>query len=212
MTPLVRLEGVHRRYRLRAETIHAVDDVSLTLRHGTIVGLVGPSGSGKTTLINLIVGWEQPDEGVVLRDASIGGDWSSLAVVPQTLGLIPELTLAENVGLPARLGNRQVRSPSDLMADIGLDGLAMRLPDEASLGEQQRTAVVRALVAAPAVLVADEPTSHQDEANALNVARMLRDAADTGSAVLIATHDERILAGVDEVIRIVDGRLVEAVA
>ena len=209
MTERLRLDHVSRRYRLRAETVHAVRNVSLSLASGTVTGLMGPSGSGKTTLINLIVGWERPDEGVVLKDASVGDDWRGIAVVPQSLGLLEELSLAENVQLPVRLGNASRVSVDDLMREVGLDHLAHRTPDEVSLGEQQRAAVARALVSQPAVLVADEPTSHQDEANAMMVARMLRAAAGWGSAVLIATHDERILAVADAVVRLADGAVVD---
>lgn len=208
MTTLIRLEGVHRRYRLRAETVRAVDGVSLTLDRGTITGLVGPSGSGKTTLINLIVGWERPDAGAVIRDGSIGDDWASIAIVPQELGLLPELSLAENARLPLRIDpDLEPRRP-DLLDRLHLEDLSMRLPEETSLGEQQRTAVARAVIAAPRVLVADEPTSHQDEDHALDVAALLRETARDGSAVLIATHDDRVLAGVDRVVRIENGRLV----
>ena len=212
MIPLIRLEGVHKRYRLRAETVHAVAGISLSLDAGTVTGLVGPSGSGKSTLISLIVGWERPDDGVVLRDASILDDWASIAVVPQELGLLPELSLEENIGLPLRIDRNLSAHRPDLLDRLNLAGLATRLPEETSLGEQQRTAVARAAIATPRVLVADEPTSHQDEDHALDVAALLHETAADGSAVLIATHDERVLAGVDRVVRIQDGHLVEAVA
>lgn len=212
MTSPVELEGVHRRYRSRTETVHAVNGVSFILRRGALTGLVGPSGSGKTTLINLIAGWERPDAGAVHRDPAIGDDWHGLAVVPQNIGLLSELTIEENISLPIRLGNASPVDPHTLMAEIGVGGLEGRMPDETSLGEQQRAAVARALVADPVVLVADEPTSHQDEGNALVVAGMLRRAAASGTAVLIATHDERILAEADEVIRIESGRVVEGPA
>ena len=209
MTELITLDSVHRRYRLRAETVHAVNDVSLSLRSGTVTGLVGPSGSGKTTLINLVLGWEQPDEGTITRDPTITDDWHSIAVIPQALGLLAELSLSENVGLPARLGNPEDQTPHALLAALGLDGLDDRLPDEASLGEQQRTAVARALATDPRVLVADEPTSHQDEANVDIVAQMLRQAAVEGAAVFMATHDDRLLMIADAVHHIENGSITD---
>jgi putative ABC transport system ATP-binding protein len=209
MTALIALDGVHRRFRLKAETINAVEGVSLTLRRGVVTGLVGPSGSGKTTLINLVIGWEHPDAGTVTTDPAVVDDWHSISVVPQSLGLLAELSLAENVGLPARLGNPQGRTPDALLRSLGLEGLGDRLPHETSLGEQQRTAVARALATDPLVLVADEPTSHQDETNVAIVARMLRDAADGGAAVLVATHDERLLDIADEVLHIENGSIVD---
>jgi ABC-type lipoprotein export system ATPase subunit len=209
MTDLITLDAVHRRYRLKVETIRAVNGISLSLRSGVVTGLVGPSGSGKTTLINLVIGWEQPDGGTVARDPDMVDDWRSIAVVPQALGLLAELSLAENIGLPARLGNPEDRTPAALLLALGLDELGDRMPHEASLGEQQRTAVARALATDPRVLVADEPTSHQDEANVAIVANMLRQAADDGAAVLVATHDDRLLEIADEVHHIENGSIIE---
>ena len=209
MTDRITLDAVHRQFRLNAETIHAVNGVSLALRSTAVTGLVGPSGSGKTTVINLVIGWERPDGGTVTRDPDMVDDWHSIAVVPQALGLLTELSLAENVGLPARLGNPEDRTPAALLLALGLDGLGNRMPHEASLGEQQRAAVARALATDPLVLVADEPTSHQDEANVAVVARMLRQAADDGAAVLIATHDDRLLEIADEVLHIENGSIVD---
>jgi putative ABC transport system ATP-binding protein len=212
MNPMVRLDGVSKRYEMRAEIIQAVTDVSLTLRRGALTGFVGPSGSGKTTLINMIVGWERPSDGVVLRDAAVSNDWRGVAVVPQGLGLLGELSLSENVDLPVRLGNPRAVSTHDLMDSLGLGGLESRMPDEASWGEQQRTAIARALVIDSVVLVADEPTAHQDQARALEIGGLLRRTADAGSAVLVATHDHRILAGADDIVHIEHGRLVDAVS
>lgn len=203
----VSLQGVHRRYQRGPETVHALSDVSFDLAAGTIVGLVGPSGSGKTTLLHLIVGWDEPTEGTVAHAASVTDDWAGIAVVPQGLGLLAELTLAENVELPRRLGHAANQSTDALFSALGLDGLADRRADEASLGEQQRVAVARAVVASPAVLIADEPTAHQDEANAARVVAQLVAAARSGSAVLVATHDHRLLPAVDLVLRLTDGRL-----
>ncbi len=212
MTDRITLDAVHRYFRLKAETIHAVNGVSLKVRSGAVTGLVGPSGSGKTTLINVVIGWEQPDDGSVVRDPGMADDWHSIAVVPQALGLLAELSLAENIGLPARLGNAEDRTPAALLLAFGLEGLGDRMPHEASLGEQQRTAVARALATDPLVLVADEPTSHQDEANVAIVARMLRQAADDGAAVLVATHDDRLLEIADEVHYMENGSIIEPTA
>ncbi|MDX1689473.1 MAG: ATP-binding cassette domain-containing protein [Acidimicrobiia bacterium] len=206
MSPLVTLSGVVRDYRRSAETVRALDDVTLGLDAGTVTGIVGPSGSGKTTLINLVVGWDEPTEGSV--EWSVGDDWQGLAVVPQGLGLLPELTLADNVELPARLGNPQPVPTETLLEMVGLGALARRLPDEVSMGERQRASIARALAPGPAVLVADEPTSHQDEDNVRRVATLLADCAEAGAAVLVATHDERVLDRLDLVLRLEDGRLV----
>jgi putative ABC transport system ATP-binding protein len=207
MTVVVELSEVSRTYRSRAEDVPAVVAASLELHAGVVTALVGPSGSGKSTLINLIVGWELPDEGVVRTHSDVRDNWDSVAVVPQGLGLLAELTMAENIRLPAVLGNRAALDFEELCESLGLGHLGDQLPEAVSLGEQQRAAVARALLPQPTLLIADEPTAHQDEANTLLVAELMRSAAGSGSSVLIATHDPRVLAVADVVIEILDGRL-----
>ena len=206
MNPIVHAEGLTKRYRRGSEIVTAVDRVSLELFAGTMTALVGPSGSGKTTLLNLIVGGEQPDDGVI-RGVPERPDWSTLAIVPQSLGLLDELTLGENVLLPARLGASPMWPGEDLMAQLSIHHLVDRAPGETSLGEQQRAAVARALLAGPALLVADEPTSHQDEANTFRVVDALAASAANGSCVLLATHDLRVLERCGEVLAMRDGKV-----
>lgn len=206
MSHVVRLEGVTRRHHRGRETVTAVDDVSLELSAGSMTALVGPSGSGKTTLLNLIVHGDEPDSGVIESPATTA-DWSLLSIVPQALGLLPELTLAENVGLPLRLGATGSIDVADALGLLGLEALADRPPAEASLGEQQRAAVARALITSPVLLVADEPTSHQDERNTDRVLDALADVAARGTCTLIATHDGRVVERCDEVLDMTDGRV-----
>lgn len=209
MNVVARLVDVTKRYRRGTEIVTAVDHVSLELPSGSMIALVGPSGSGKTTLLNLVVGGDEPDEGVI-EGPSARADWSQLAIVPQTLGLLPELTIHENVGLPLRLGASCVTDPVAAMDLLGIGALADRPPMETSLGEQQRAAVARALVTAPTLLVADEPTSHQDEANADAVVDALAGVAASGSCVFVATHDTRVLDRCEVVLRMTDGRVTVA--
>lgn len=205
---LLHLDHVSRRYVTRAETITALDDVSLSIAPGELVGLAGPSGSGKSTLLNLAVGWHRPDAGVVERGSSVTADWSGLAVVPQDLGLLAELSAIQNVELPGRIGGRRIDA-EPLLAGLGLDELRDRRPHEMSLGEQQRVAVARALIARPVLLIADEPTAHQDEANVERIVEYLRGAVAAGTGVLVATHDARVLALTDRVVELRDGRTVD---
>jgi putative ABC transport system ATP-binding protein len=206
VTVVARLVDVTKRYQRGRETVTAVDGVSLELSSGTMVALIGPSGSGKTTLLNLIVGGDEPDEGVI--DGPLTrGDWSQVAIVPQTLGLLPELTMHENIGLPLRLGASCGMDAEAAMRALGIAALADRPPVETSLGEQQRAAVARALVTSPALLVADEPTSHQDRANADAVVDALAGVTASGSCVFVATHDTRVLDRCDVVLRMTDGRV-----
>ena len=206
-------------YKRGPERVVALNDVHFALNAGEMIALVGPSGSGKTTLLNLIAGWEDPDGGEVLWCPDTGArmdklGWADIAIVPQRLGLVDELSVAENVALPFRFGGSHGADADAAVTTwlerFGLSDLRDRLPFEASLGEQQRTALARALVRRPRLLLADEPTGHQDEGWALGVLSALRTACDEGTTVLMATHDTEHLQLVDRILRISDGRLTSA--
>ena len=204
-------------YRRGDEVVHALDDVSLALRAGELVGLVGRSGSGKTTLLNVIAGWEHADAGTIERagrQAEVPG-WEELAVVPQKLGLFDELTVRENLEYPARLSGRlgELQGRVDeLMEDLAIAHLAARYPKETSLGEQQRTAIARALVLSPKLVLADEPTGHQDAVSERRVLEALGRAAADGASCLIATHNVALAPRLDRVVEMADGRLSESAA
>ena len=207
-TPIVSVVDAERIFRSKGETVRAVDGVSFDLSNGEVVGVVGPSGSGKTTLLHLVMGWEHPDLGSVNRRGDVVANWTGAAIVPQGLGLLPELTARQNVELGMRLSGAERRAAADLLAELDLTELADRVPAALSLGEQQRVAIARAVACTPVLLVADEPTAHQDDDRAEAVMTMLRRVAEHGGAVLVATHDDRALAQVDRTVRIVDGSLV----
>jgi putative ABC transport system ATP-binding protein len=172
---MVQIEDVAKIYRRGSEEVHALRGVSFDLRQGEMVALIGRSGSGKSTLLSILCGWEQANSGTVTwadRPEMPAADrpWSDLAVVPQRLGLIDELTVRENVALPLRVGadsrthlQPPHEDPDALLEELGLSGFAERTPAETSIGEQQRTAIARAAVLSPKLLLADEPTGHQDE-------------------------------------------------
>jgi ABC-type lipoprotein export system ATPase subunit len=197
------------------DVVHALETVSLEARPGEIVGLVGRSGSGKTTLLNVIAGWERPTSGEVTWSDGVDPSspaWSAVAVVPQKLGLMEELSVEENIAYPARLaGALEERSDEieEMIGVLGLGDLRSRYPREASVGEQQRTAIARALAAPTRVLLADEPTGHQDSASAERVFAALRRAADAGTAVVIATHSREVIRYLDRVLTMADGRVDE---
>jgi putative ABC transport system ATP-binding protein len=218
--PVVRLERVSRRYRRGDEVVAALEGVSLELEAGEMVALVGPSGCGKSTTLNLVSGVDRADSGrvevcgvelgsarerqlVELRRRRIG-------VVFQAFHLMPHLTVAENVALPLALDHR--RDPArvrELLERVGLEHRASHFPSELSGGEQQRTAVARALVHRPAVVVADEPTGNLDSASGSGVLALLTELRrEQGAALLLATHDERLAAAADRVVAMRDGRLV----
>lgn len=218
-TPILAASSLSKTYRRGPENVRAVEDVSLSVDAGEIVAVVGPSGSGKTTLLSVLAGWEHADAGEVcwtgrpIADPGTLG-WVDMAIVPQTLGLVEELSVRENVELPLRLGESTDGGEArveTLLNELGLTRLAERLPGEISLGEQQRTALARALVLSPSVLMADEPTGHQDVDWTRGVLQVLEGAASDGIACLIATHHLALVRYAHRVLRIEDGRL-DAVA
>ena len=155
----------------------------MELRGGQVVALQGRSGSGKSTLLALLAGWCGPDEGALRRAGHLAEDgrwatWSGTAIVPQVLGLAEELSVAENLEHVLRLGGvaraARERRVEEVLDALDLAAQRHRLPRETSLGQQQRVAVGRAVIAAPVLLLADEPTCHQDPAHAAAVLAVLR--------------------------------------
>ena len=180
--------------------LHPID---LDVASGEMVVVRGRSGTGKSTLLALVAGVCVPGTGQVLV---LGGapkpdmPWSDLAIVPQVLALSAELSIEENLADCApEPGAAAVR---EAMEQLGIAELARRTIGEVSMGQQQRTAVARAMVADPRVLLADEPTSFQDVRFTDVVVRALRSAAERGSAVLVATHDDAVAGAADRVIEL----------
>jgi putative ABC transport system ATP-binding protein len=204
--------GLRKDYRRGPETIHALTDGTLDLGRGEVAALLGRSGSGKSTLLALLSGLARPDAGELGYEPGsrkpAGLAWRELAFLPQRFGLLPELSVRENVEFPARLAG--IGSDVEpLLVRLGLAELAERPPQETSIGQQQRTALARALVLGPTVLLADEPTSHQDAGWRDEVWRLLVDAAESGTACLVATHEDEIARYANRVWH-VDGGVVES--
>jgi len=180
--------------------LHPID---LAVDHGELIVVRGRSGSGKSTLLALVAGVCAPGTGQVL----VLGDpprldmaWSDLALVPQVLALSTELSIWENIAECApRAGDAAVRAS---MEQLDIAELSNRTIAEVSMGQQQRAAVARAAVVDPKVLLADEPTSFQDDAHTAIVVRALRSAADRGAAVLVATHDDTVAGAADRVVEL----------
>lgn len=202
---VLRVDRVDKRY----EDVRALSGASLEVRAGELVVLLGRSGSGKSTLLMIAGGWLGADAGAVeLAGRPLAGrpPWLELAYVPQRFGLLPELSVAENVALPLRLVGRA--GDDALLEALALAELAARPPAETSVGQQQRAALARALGCRPLVFLADEPTSHQDARSAAAVWDAVVAAPNAGTACLIATHDEAAAAHADRVYRIADGVVV----
>jgi putative ABC transport system ATP-binding protein len=210
VTGALRGTGLHKAYRRGREQVHALRGASIEVAPGELVALLGRSGSGKTTLLSCLLGWERPDRGEVTVPGAArpaAAPWTTVAVVPQQFGLVEELTLADNVTLPARLARlADPRAAALATLDrLGLGALADRRPAEVSRGEQQRTAIARALVVGPRDLRADEPPGRLDEDLSVHVLAVLREAAAAGTGVLVASHDPVVPAAADRVVRLTDG-------
>jgi ABC-type lipoprotein export system ATPase subunit len=211
--PLLRVDGLGKSFDRGGELVRAVDDAELTLSSSEFVALTGRSGAGKSTLLHLLAGWEKPDAGRIHWMTGSRGrlrTWKELAILPQQLGLLDELTVRENVEFPVRLGTGlDVRRSAvqEVLEGLGLETLAERYPPEISVGEQQRTALARALVLSPLALIADEPGGHQDAVWAAGVFGAIRDAAAEGSGCVVATHDRSVRRFADRELVMDDGHL-----
>jgi putative ABC transport system ATP-binding protein len=200
--------GVAKTFAHGGGDVHAVSDATFALRRGELGVLLGRSGSGKSTLLTLLAGWQPPDAGEIVPTGPSAWAWSEFGYLPQRFGLIPELSVRENIELPARLAGRReelARRVDELLRDLGLDELAGRRPIETSIGQQQRTALARALVLRPAVLIADEPSSHQDAGWHDAVWALLARAAADGTACLAATHEPEAVQFATKVWEIAEG-------
>lgn len=203
-------------------TVTALDDVTLSIDRGEIVGCAGPSGSGKSTLLHLLAGLDTPTSGTVSFDDT---DLSSLSnrartqhrldhvgIVFQHFHLLDSLSARANVALPLvefgrPKGERQQRA-SELLEAMGLDSRITHRPAQLSGGEQQRVAIARALVTNPDLVVADEPTGELDtETGAQVLERFRAVATERDTAVVIASHDEPTLAIADRLVRMQDGQI-----
>lgn len=174
-------------------------EVSLTVDAGELVVVRGRSGSGKSTLLSIVAGWCRPDRGEVLvrgEPLPTTPSWHLVSAVPQVFALAAELTLAE--ALADAAGTTEGNDA--LLTVLDLHELAHRRPAQMSMGQQQRAAVARALIGRPAVVLADEPTSHQDIGHVAMVVDALREAAMTGAAVVVASHDDTVAAAATRVV------------
>jgi ABC-type lipoprotein export system ATPase subunit len=198
-------------YRNGRLTVTPVDHFSLTLQAGELVAVVGRSGTGKTTLLNLFGGWERVQAGEIAWQGRICDPaelrWTQVATVPQVPGLLEELTVRENIALPLLVGSDTTSDDAlygtrllELLERLNLAQLADRFPDETSLGEQQRCSIARALVCSPQLILADEPTAHQDARMLHRVVAALARAAAEGSCCVVATHSPEVIARASRVI------------
>jgi lipoprotein-releasing system ATP-binding protein len=218
---LIRVDDVYKHYTRQQAEIEVLRGIHMEVAAGEMVAIVGPSGAGKSTLLHLLGGLDRPSSGAIHYD-----DWAlhqcrddeladfrnrHIGFVFQFHHLLPEFSALENAMMPALIQHRAIhearREAQQLLRDVGLGDRLHHRPGELSGGEQQRVAVVRALVNAPDVVLADEPTGNLDQAMGQALQRLLRRLnEERGNTFIIVTHDREFAAQMDRAISLVDGK------
>lgn len=217
---ILRIEHLSKVYGKGENQVRAVDDVSFSVEKGEFLAIIGPSGSGKSTLLHILDGVDRPTSGKVYVDGQdvYAQDEDHLAIfrrrqvglIYQFYNLIPVLNVVENMTLPVLMDGRAVnRQRLDELLDVlDLRGREKHLPNQLSGGQQQRVSIGRALMNAPAVVLADEPTGNLDSKNSQEIVELLKlSNRKYGQTLVIITHDENIALQAHRIIAIEDGRI-----
>lgn len=217
----LRIENLCKVYGKGDNQITALDHVNLRIEKGDFTAIIGSSGSGKSTLLHSIAGVDVPTDGKIYLDGQdiYAGSNEKLAIfrrrqvglIYQFHNLIPTLNVVENITLPILMDKRKVNKErlNDLLELLGLQERKSHLPNQLSGGQQQRVAIGRALMNAPAVMLADEPTGSLDSRNGQEIIKLLKESNKKyGQTLLLVTHDENIALQADRIITIADGKVV----
>ena len=217
---LMQIQHLSKVYGQGENQVRAVDDISFTVEKGEFLAIIGPSGSGKSTLLHILGGVDCPTSGKVFVDGQdvYAQNEDQLAIfrrrqvglIYQFYNLIPVLNVVENMTLPVLMDGRQVNQErlEELLDVLGLRGREKYLPNQLSGGQQQRVSIGRALMNAPAVVLADEPTGNLDSKNSQEIVELLKMSnKKCGQTLVIITHDENIALQAHRVIAIEDGRI-----
>jgi putative ABC transport system ATP-binding protein len=223
---MIEIMNAGKTYQQGAREVHALRDVSLSIKKGEFLSIMGPSGSGKSTLLNLIGGLDQPTSGEIFIDDrplhGITDDELTLirrrriGFIFQFFNLLPILTAAENVGLPLLLEgipfSRIKPKAASLLEQVGLGARMEHRPEQLSGGEMQRVAIARALITDPAVLLADEPTGNLDSHTSEEIFMLLAHLNEKGQTIVMVTHDPKAAAYGTRIITLKDGILSEDIS
>ena len=218
---ILRVENLTKTYGEGINMVKALDNVSFSIEKGDFVAIIGPSGSGKSTLLHILGGVDKPTDGKVMMDGSdvYKQDDENLAIfrrrqvglIYQFYNLIPVLNVLENMTLPVLMDGRKVSEDrlNELVSTLGLNGRESHLPNQLSGGQQQRVSIGRALMNAPAVVLADEPTGNLDTKNSQDIIQLLKESnRKYNQTLIIITHDENIALQANRIISIEDGRII----
>ena len=217
---LLRAEHLVKTYGKDENVVAALDDVSLSIEKGEFVAIIGASGSGKSTLLHMLGGVDRPTSGTVLvdgKDIFKQNDEQlsifrrrEIGLVYQFFNLIPVLTVVENITMPVLLDHRKVNRQrlNELLEMLGLDKRRNFFPSQLSGGQQQRVAIGRALINAPTILLADEPTGNLDSKNSQEVVELLKYSNEKyNQTTVLITHDENVALQAKRIITIRDGKI-----
>ncbi len=217
---ILRVENLTKVYGKGENEVRAIDGVSFTVNKGEFIAIIGPSGSGKSTLLHILGGVDRPTSGKVYMDGKdvYAQNEEQLAIfrrrqvglIYQFYNLIPVLNVTENITLPVLMDGQKVNQDrlSELLTTLKLTGRENYLPNQLSGGQQQRVSIGRALMNAPAVVLADEPTGNLDSKNSQEIVELLKMSNEKyGQTLIIITHDENIALQADRIIAIEDGKI-----
>lgn len=217
---ILRVENLRKIYGEGENAVHALDGISFSVKKGEFIAIVGPSGSGKSTLLHILGGVDKPTSGKVYMDGQdiYAQNDDLLAIfrrrqvglIYQFYNLIPVLDVIENMTLPVLMDGRKINEDrlNDLLITLGLQGREHHLPNQLSGGQQQRVSIGRALMNAPAIVLADEPTGNLDSKNSHEIVELLKLSHEKYHQTLIViTHDENIALRADRIIAIEDGKI-----
>lgn len=217
----LKVENLCKVYGKGDNQVIALDHVSLTVDKGEFTAIIGSSGSGKSTLLHAIAGVDVPTEGkIYLKGQDVYAESSEnlaifrrrqVGLIYQFHNLIPTLNVVENITLPVLMDKREVNEErlNNLLDLLGLQERKTHLPNQLSGGQQQRVAIGRALMNAPTLMLADEPTGSLDSRNGHEIIKLLKESNQKyGQTLLLVTHDENIALQADRIITIADGRIV----
>ena len=217
---ILRVENLTKVYGKGENEVRALDGVSFSVEKGEFVAVIGPSGSGKSTLLHILGGVDRPTSGRVLMDGKdvYAQNEEQLAIfrrrqvglIYQFYNLIPVLNVTENITLPVLMDGQKVNRDrlKELITTLKLDGRENHLPNQLSGGQQQRVSIGRALMNAPAVVLADEPTGNLDSKNSREIVDLLKISNEKyGQTLIVITHDESIALQADRIISIDDGKI-----
>ena len=217
---ILRVENLTKVYGKGENEVRALDGVSFSVEKGAFVAVIGPSGSGKSTLLHILGGVDRPTGGKVFMDGKdvYAQDEEQLAIfrrrqvglIYQFYNLIPVLNVTENITLPVLMDGQKVNQNrlAELMTTLKLTGRANHLPNQLSGGQQQRVSIGGALMNAPAVVLADEPTGNLDSKSSREIVELLKVSNEKyGQTLLVITHDESIALQADRILSIEDGKI-----